>query len=256
MVGGLRGYQLVWLLAGLTGFIATAYYARIPEPQSRETNAEGAFGSLLGSLNVLGRDRRFLYFCLVSFVWNLGIQLAGPYFNVYQVEVLGFSVDTIAYILTIASVAAALLVRIAGELVDRFGAIKLMASSMLLVPLIPVLWLWGRTPGQITLIQCLAELAWSGYRVSATPLMLLLAPVEQRSRYFAANNLVTSLALVIGPLPAGWIYAQYGFRTNLLFSAGGRAMAGLLFLLLIVAGGLRHLKPQEVTSSEVINPSL
>lgn len=240
-IGGLQGYQLVWLLAGLTGFIATSFYARIPEPHSREVGSESALGSLLGSFSVLAHDRRFLHFSLMSFVWNFGVQLSGPYFNVYQIQTLGFSIATIAFILTIASVAAAIFVRIAGELVDRFGAIKLMALSALLVPFIPVLWLWGRTPLQIGAIQCFAELAWSGFQVAATPLLLLMSPVEQRSRYFAANNTIISLALVLGPLPAGWIYSRYGFHVNLLLSAGGRALAGVLFILLITIGSLRHL---------------
>ncbi|MHB1357173.1 MAG: MFS transporter [Anaerolineae bacterium] len=242
VIGGLQGYQVVWLLAGLTGFLATACYARIPEPPSREVGSEGALESLLGSFKVMVQDRRFLQFNLVCFVWNFGVQLAGPYFNVHQLQTLGFSVTTIAFILTIASVAAAVLVRIAGELVDRFGAIKLMALSMILVPVIPVLWIWGRTPLHITVIQCLAELAWSGFRVAATPLLLLMSPVEQRSRYFAANNTIISLALVLGPLPAGWIYSRYGFQMNLLLSAGGRALAGILFILLVTIGSMGHLK--------------
>ncbi|MCE5258512.1 MAG: MFS transporter [Chloroflexi bacterium] len=240
-VGGLRGYQLVWLLAGLTGFIATTFYARIPEPPSQEVASEGAFGSLLGSLRVFAHDSRFLQYCVVTFVWNFGIQLAGPYFSVYQVQILGFSVDTIAFILTIASIVAAIVVRIAGELVDRFGAVKLMGVSMVLVPIIPVLWLLGRTPLQITVIQCIAEVAWAGFRVASTPLLLLLAPTEQRSRYIAANNIIASLALVLGPLPAGWLYSRYGFHTNLVVSAGGRALAAVLFILLVTLGSMRHM---------------
>lgn len=216
----------------------------MPEFPNRTVEKLGprvAWGHYSVVLVLLAHDRRFLHFRLMSFVWNFGVQLSGPYFNVYQIQTLGFSIATIAFILTIASVAAAIFVRIAGELVDRFGAIKLMALSALLVPFIPVLWLWGRTPLQIGAIQCFAELAWSGFQVAATPLLLLMSPVEQRSRYFAANNTIISLALVLGPLPAGWIYSRYGFHVILLLSAGGRALAGVLFILLITIGSLRHL---------------
>ena len=77
--------------------------------------------------------------------------------------------------------------------------------------------------------------------MAATPLLLLMSPVEQCSRYFGANNTIIGLALVLGPLPAGWIYGRYGFHVNLLLSAGGRALGGVLFLLLITIGSLRHL---------------
>jgi len=253
-LGSVGGYQMVWLLAGLTGMVATYFYGRIKEPTSLEVESHGIRDALLGSFTVLGRDRRFFYFCLVSFVWNFGIMLAGPYFNVHQVQTLGFSVTTITYILTIAAVVAAILVRFAGGLVDRYGPVKLMLVSMAMIPIIPLMWLAGRTPVHIGIIQCLAEFAWSGSRVAATPLLLLLSPVEQRSRYFAAYNTMVSLALVLGPLPAGWIYSNYGFSINLVVSAAGRGLAAILFGVLVWRGGLGQLGAQPVTKPDAVEP--
>ena len=98
-IGGLSGYQFSWLLAVLVGFSATWSYSRIPEPPSQEKRAQsrGAWQDFADGWRTFGRDRRFVAFCMVNLVWNFGINVAGPFFTIHQIQDLGFGVETLAH---------------------------------------------------------------------------------------------------------------------------------------------------------------
>ncbi|MHB1294008.1 MAG: MFS transporter [Anaerolineae bacterium] len=239
-VGGLNGYQLAWLLAAGTGFVATWYYARIPEPAC----AEGV--SLDGTpqagwrqgLQALLRDRRFMWFSAINFVFNVGIQGIAPFFTVHQVEDLHFTVGTIALLTTVSTMANIVISRPMGVLVDRKGAAWVTSLSMLLVPLLPFLWIFARTPLEVGLVQAYGNLAWAGCRVAAVPILLILTPPQYRSRYIAIYNTINGVAAIVGPLIAGWIYANMSFTANAIFSTLGRGLGGLGFWLMLKTGGM------------------
>lgn len=241
-VGGVTGYQVAWFVAALTGFVATGFYARIPEPESsegRRVSGTTPAGFARG-WRVFVADRRFVLFCAINFVWTFGIQVSGPFFTVHMVEGLGFEVDTIALLATVTTVVSVVAYRVMGNMVDRRGPALMTAISMLLVPLMPLLWILARTPLHVVLVQSYGNLAWAGFRVAATPLILLLTPPEQRSRYVAIFNTINGLGMVLGPLPASWIYAHWGFTANLVISAAVRALGGVMFFWLLKRGGLEE----------------
>lgn len=252
-VGGVSGYQVSWFVAAVVGFVATGCYAAIPEPESVEGRSAGGTGpSGLGDAwRVLTTDRRFMLFCATNFIWNIGVQLAGPFFTVHMVSDLGFSVDTVALLVTVTTGVTVVAYRAVGGLVDRKGPALMTAISMLLVPLMPVLWIAARTPLHAGLVQSYGNVAWAGFRVAATPLLLMLTPPEQRSRYVAVFNTINGLATVLGPLPASWIYAQWGFNAVAAASGAGRMLGGILFLWLLKSGAL-----QEPSEKERVAPGL
>lgn len=241
-VGGVSGYQVAWFVAALTGFCATGFYAAIPEPESVEgRHSAGATpAGLAEAWRVFVADRRFVLFCATNFVWNFGVQLAGPFFTVHMVSDLGFGVDTIAVLAMVTTAVNVVAYRTMGNLVDRKGPALMTAISMILVPAMPMLWILARTPLHVALVQSYGNLAWAGFRVAATPLLLFLTPPEQRSRYVAVFNTINGLATVLGPLPASWIYAQWGFTAVAAASGAGRLLGGILFLWLLKSGAMEE----------------
>jgi len=237
-IGGLAGFQLAWLLAVLVGFTATWSYSRISEPPCLEKRADsrGPWQDFLDGWRVLGQDRRFVTFCIVNLVWNFGVSIAGPFFSIHQVKDLGFGVETLALLATVTRPVNVLAFRLAGSLVDRKGPQRIMSFSMLVVPLMPVLWVFARTPLHVGLVQSYGYLAWSGFHVALMPLLLSITPPEYRSRYIAIFNTINSLSAIIAPLGGSWIYETWGFTAIGLLSGLGRGIGGLLFWLLIKKG--------------------
>jgi len=249
-IGGIGGYQVAWGIAAATGFAATSFFARIPEPESAEKRAGHEEEGFRKGLRELSHDRLFMSYCLVSFVWTLGIQLSAPFFSVHMVQTLGFSVQTISLLSMTATIVSFFGVRVAGILVDRKGPGLINAIGMLLVPLMPIAWVFARTPFQVALARSYGVLAWAGVQVASTPLVLRMTPAKYRSQFIAILSTINGLAAIIGPQPAAWIYARWGFTVNLIVSAIGRGLGALLFLLLY----LRYESLREPTSDE-LSPS-
>jgi MFS family permease len=237
IVSGAAGYQVTMLLAAVLGFVATAFYARIPEPAGGESGQRARGAGLGGSgWAAFMQDRRFLLFCVVQFVWSFGIQISGPFFTVYMREDLGFSVDTIALLATGTAVANIVAVTVIGRLVDDKNIAKVTAIGMLLVPLMPLTWYFVTTPVSVLGAKVYGVWAWGCVHVASLPLILAITPREHRAQFIALTNAITAIAAIIVPIPAGWIYQAYGFKVNLLLSAGGRGVAGLMFLAMYLRG--------------------
>lgn len=237
-IGGLRAYQVVWLLAALAGFAATAMYRRVPEPPAPEARHDAEPGRGASVWSALRADRGFLAFCGIHFLWTFGIQVSSPFFTVHMVETLGFAADTIAYLATVTTVFNVVALRLAGELVDRHGAPRMTALAMMLVPIMPILWIFARTPFHVGVAKVYGFFAWAGFHVASLPLILAIVPDARRSQYIAILNTVAGVAGVVAPMVAAWLYANLGFTSNLLLSAGGRLVAGLLFVWALRSGVL------------------
>ncbi|MHB0856022.1 MAG: MFS transporter [Anaerolineae bacterium] len=240
-VGGVSGYQLAWIIAALAGLAATRAYARIPEPacaEGRDLVGLANAGSGGSGWRALRRDHLFVAFCLINVIWTAGVQGIVPFFTVHMASDLGFSVGTIAYLTTASTLASILITRLMGNLVDRKGAAVITAGSMLAMVPTPLFWMLARTPFQVGLVQAYGNLAWTGAAVAATPLILMLTPVQYRSRYIAVFNTANGVAAIIAPLVAGWLYVSFGFQANATYSLVVRGLGALGFLALWRSGRL------------------
>ncbi len=235
-ISGAAGYQTTMLLAAVLGFVATWFYSQIPEPESAERQSNSRTKAKGGGWAAFLSDRRFLLYCGVQFVWQFGIQISGPFFTVYMREGLGFSVDTIALLATATAVVNIFALAMAGKLVSDKNYAKMTAIGMLLVPFMPLSWYFAHSAWGVLGAKAYGVIAWACVHVAGLPLILSITPREHRAQFIALANAVSAIAAIIVPIPAGWIYAAYGFRVNLLLSAAGRGVAALMFLAMYLRG--------------------
>jgi MFS family permease len=235
LISGAAGYQVTMLIAAVLGFVATWFYAQIPEPESAERSSKAQAKSRGGLALFLG-DRRFLLYCGVQFVWQFGIQISGPFFTVHMRENLGLSVDTIALLATATAVVNVFALTAAGRLVNDRNYAKMTALGMLLVPFMPLAWYLAQSAWGVLAAKAYGVVAWACVHVAGLPLILSITPREHRAQFIALANAVSAIAAIIVPIPAGWIYEAYGFRANLLLSAAGRGVAALMFLAMYLRG--------------------
>jgi MFS family permease len=237
IVSGVAGYQVTMLLAAILGFVATSFYARVPESADvKSAQGERRPGLGGGGWGAAIRDRRFMLYCAVQFVWSFGMQISGPFFSVHMREGLGFSVDLIALLATGAAIGNIVAVIIAGKVVDDKNIAKMTAIGMLLVSLMPLGWYFARTPLSVLGARLYGVAAWACVHVAGLPLILSITPREHRAQFIALANATTAIAAIIVPIPAGWLYGAYGFGLNLLLSAAVRGVAGLMFLAMHLRG--------------------
>ncbi len=223
-----RGYQASFLIAGLVGFLATAIFARIPEPP-RAIAGPAKPGEKF-SLAFLRAHPQFVIFTIVAFIWNLSLMVAGPFFSVYLVRHLNASPTQIGLLAAVNATTNIVGQRLWGRLGDRRGAVWVMRVTGLLIPLIPLYWYFTPNTWLLLIEEAASGLLWSGYGLASFNLLLGLAPDAQRSRFIAIYQIAVFISAFIGPLLGSQAVNLFTIRSVFLISAAGRGLAALLFL--------------------------
>lgn len=226
------GYQVIFVLACVSGLIASAIFARIPEPpRARPLAAAQRPQERLWAL--LKTHPRFTAFTAVGILWNLALMVAGPFFSVYIVRNLGASPTQIGLLAASNSLANIVGQQIWGRLNDRHGPRVVMLVTGLLIPLIPMGYWLAPNPWFLIGVEALSGFCWSGYSLANFNLMLGLTPAEGRARYTAIFQAGVFGASFVGPLLGSLLVSLIDIRPLFVISALGRLIATLLFLITV-----------------------
>lgn len=222
------GYQAAFLLAFAFGLVATVSYQRMPEPQAaaptkaatRQANWRQAFGL----------HPAFTGLVISAFIWNLSLQVAAPFFNVYLVKNLGASTALVGLVASVSSLTALVGQRVFGRLLDSRGAIWVQRVTGLLIPGLPLAWIFITEPWQVGLINTFGGFLWAGYNLANFNLLLEMTPEAQRPRAVALYQTVVFTSAVLGPLLGGYLADAISFKLVFGLSSGGRLLGTFVFL--------------------------
>lgn len=231
---GLGGWQIVWLLAFVTGAASTWAFARIPDPTPHaDVVPKDEATAHRGVLADVMSDRNFLMYLVGTAAWNIGLQVSGPFFNVYLAENLHASGLMIGFLSSIMAVTGLGGLIYFGRMMDIRGTKWLMVVTGLLIPLLPLAWLGVTEPWHVIPINSAAGVLWAGYQLAMLNMVMIMAPPEKRARYAAAFQTVTFGGAFIGPLIGGQIIAVIGYKALFVVSGVAR-MTGTLVILRFV----------------------
>jgi MFS family permease len=224
------GYQIVWFIALAFGVLSTIAFSRIPDRPPRPTTVSGERAPLLSALR---SHPRFVAFLVGALFWNLSIQIAGPFFNIYLITELGGSVETVGLTAGVMSITGLLGNIFFGRRNDKHGALRVIRDAGLIIPLLPIAWGVATAPWHVFFITGVAGFAWAGYNLANFNLLLELSPPEARSRAVALYQTVVFASAVLGPLVGGLLIDLFGYRPVFIATALGRYLGiGLLFFLI------------------------
>ena len=227
--GDPTGYQLAMGLAFATGMASTFSYAHIDEPSTLATTPARGRQSRVPLLRHVRAHPDFLTLCATAALWNLSINIAGPFFNVYQVEVLKASASVVGALSVVGSLAALPGQRLFGPMSDRWGPRRIQLITGLIIPLLPWGWALVRSPWQVVPINLASGFLWAGYNLSSFNLLLTLTPEDRRPGYSALYHAVVTAALAGGAALGGIIAERWGYTAIFVLSGIGRLIAALLF---------------------------
>ncbi len=225
------GYQVVFALAGLLGLLSAYSFSRIEEPSL----ASGGRQSLntVGILKVALQMPGFLPFCVLSGLWNFSVQIAGPFFPVYMVEVLKAGGAVVGLTSSLAILASIPGQRIFGYQADARGPLWVYRLTSLLIPLVPWLWAFAPTVWFILPVEVFSGFVWAGFNLVSFNLLLEFTPQEGRPLYVAFYQVIVGLGMTIGPMLGGIVASEIGYKALFLLSGALRAFTAALFVLFI-----------------------
>jgi MFS family permease len=239
------GFALVFVIA-LAARLASAYFlSRMAEPPYAATEADRF--SLWQFLRD-GRSTNFGRFVAYVGSMHFAVQVSGPMIAPYLLRDLRFTY--LEFMLSTAAVVMAQFLALPwwGRCCDRFGNRQVLTLTGLLLPVIPVFWLFTTSVPGIMAVQMFAGASWSGFALAMGNFIFDNVKPAKRPQcvavYSAANAGGIFLGASLGGILVLWLPSELsvgGIQVNLisklqllfLFSAILRLAVSLKFLPMI-----------------------
>ncbi|MHB9155800.1 MAG: MFS transporter [Endomicrobiales bacterium] len=212
------GFTVVFMGAVLFRCISLYFTTRMADvPLAHTEEAPLSFVTFLKSFKQNNLVRFIFYVTSITFA----TQLAAPYFSVQMLKNLNFSYFSYTAV-TMASVVASLIAfPLWGRNADHVGNVQVLKSTGFLLPVIPVLWMFGRTPLELILIEMLSGFVFSGFGLATTNFIYDAVPAARRVRYIGYYNVINSGAIFLGATLGGFLAERLppllGYRLVTLF---------------------------------------
>ena len=151
--------------------------------------------------------QQFLIFGVFLFLL-LSLTTHGPFLTLFQEEVLQMRRDKINFLFAMGNFLGALTSIMGGKLTDRIGAYRVLAVSIILHPLLIVIWTFNKTPFFFVLSFPFIMWAYITYQVLLTE----ISPEASRGTHIGIFGTITGLAGAMGPFLGMQLKLRYGAR--------------------------------------------
>lgn len=209
----------------LAGLVSASIVARIPEPVMAPPDARGA--DLRGLLAQPFTDRNFVRLITFLAAWQFAINLATPFFTVYMVNQLGYSMSVVMGLSIASQVANALTIVPWGSLADRHSnkSVLLVAAPAYVVSIVGMIGASQLDGSErlawLGLLHLLMGASVAGVTLASTNIALRLSPRGEAAAYLAASGMATAVAAGSAPILGGlWanFFAERRFEVILRWS--------------------------------------
>lgn len=211
-------FAVFYASAFVIGLVSVYALARTPEPPMPPP-APGA--NLMRLLRAPLRDENFRRLILFLAAWQFAVNFASPFFTVYFVSQLRYTVSFVITLSVISQVANILVLGSWGRLSDRFAnksvlAVAAPAYILCIAATALTSQFDDRTQAGAYLValHVVMGMAAAGVGLATVNIALKLAPRGGATAYIAANTLISSLAAGIAPILGG-LFADFFARREL-----------------------------------------
>ncbi len=151
--------------------------------------------------------RRLIAF---SSAWNFAVNLAAPFFTVYMLRTLGYSMTTVMGLTVVSQLSNLASLEPWGRLIDRFTNKAVLGVSaplflvcMLAWSLTGLPWMAPITLYLLIVVHALMGVSTAGIALASNNIAMKLSPSSQATAYLAANSIVAAACAAIAPVLGG-----------------------------------------------------
>jgi MFS family permease len=206
------GYSCLFVISAAIGFLGVFLLRITPDRPMAPVQQRSHPLALLTAPLQDANFRRLIFF-LSS--WNFAVNLAAPFFAVYMLKTLGYSMTTILG-LTIASQLSNLAaLGLWGALIDRFSNKAVLGITAPLFLACILAWTftgmgWTQPMALYLLlgIHVLMGISTAGVGLASGNIAMKLSPAGQATAYLAANSVITATCAAVAPIVGG-LFADF-----------------------------------------------
>ena len=246
---GYVSFTIIFFIAFISRMICLMYLKKMYEPP--QTIKEEHRFTILDFLKRLRRSNFGRFVIFVAAV-NFTVYMVSPFFAVYMLRDLDFNY----MVYTIVTIAAQLTMfssmRVWGLHADRVGNRKILKTTSVFIPFIPILWLFSHNVIYLIMVQIFAGFIWAGFNLSASNFIYDAVTPPKRTRCIAYFNVINGLAIFCGAAAGGYLLKVlpplFGYRilTLVLISGILRGMAAFLCSYIREVRSVREISSREL----------
>ncbi|MFX0032856.1 MAG: MFS transporter [Candidatus Hodarchaeota archaeon] len=191
-------------------------------------------------------------FTLFVSLLTFGQWIAGPFFSVYMLNDLQFNYSIFIIINLFSSIVALFIFPILGRFSDKFGNVKMLRIGGIIIPILPILWLFFNTPlGIILGPQLLGGIGWTSFNLATSNFIYDNIEPKKRGQYIALYNLLVGIAIILGGLTGSMIitFIPIWFMNKYLFVF---LISGIIRIVIVIII-LPKIKEVRVHTKPILN---
>lgn len=194
------------------------------------------------------KDNNFGRFTIYVTAMAAAVNIASPFFAVYMLRELKFSYIAFMAVTLSPSLANIIFMPFWGKFSDRHGNLIVLRICGLLLPAIPVLWLFSSNPAYLIAVEGFGGFLWAGFNLASSNFIYDAVSKQRRGICFAYFGALNGIGIFIGATLGGLIatYLKPGFISVFLLLF---LISGLLRLVvsLVMLPRLREVRKVEPT---------
>jgi MFS family permease len=248
------GFIIIFVIAALFRCISFFYLKKMDEPPFNLEREKFYLGDFYRQF----KNSNFLRFVIYSSLISFSVQVSAPFFAVYMLHDLHFTYLQYMIVVGTAVISQYLTYLYWGNFSDRFGNRMVLQITGLLLPALPILWLFSSNFFYIMGIQLFAGLVWAGFSLSVSIFVFDAVSSEKRAVCIAVYSTLNALGIFLGAMTGG-LFTKIFPDAFTLLTFHVHLRSNLMFLFLI-SGGLRLIvyltflpRIQEVRDVEVFS---
>ena len=196
------GFLVLFGIALVARAISTYHLARMEDPGGHvaalRLPATEAWWRQLGTSNFV---RFSMFYALMQFA----VAIASPFFAAYMLRDLQYSYAQFMANTGMSVLAQFLTLSQWGRISDVFGNRRVLSVTGLMIPLMPLLWVFSQNFWYLLLVQLLSGMSWAGFTLSASNFLYDLVSREKRASYLAIHNVLSSTGIFCGAILGGYL---------------------------------------------------
>ncbi len=216
------GFTVLFLAAALARFVSFLYMTRMVDlPLHRTPESDFTFWMFLRRF----RESNFVKFIFYVSTITFATHLSAPYFSIYMLRDLRLNYLNYMAVNLVAVVAGLFSFPIWGRHADHVGNARILKTTSLLIPFIPVMWLFSTNLVYIIVIELAAGFIWGGFNLCVTNFIFDAVSPEKRVRCLGYFNLINGVAICAGAGLGGVLAERlpplFGYKLYSLFVLSG-----------------------------------
>ncbi len=190
------GFSVLFALAFASRIISRRFYKKQYEPKLELK--KGDYFSFFNFL-VKAKGTNLWKFSIFSSFFNLSVAVASPLFAIYMLRNIGFDY-TVYMIITLGTTVFSLLVmELWGKVADKFGDYKVLYVCAGLIPFVPILWVFSKSPWYLLFVPTLlAGISWAGFNLASSNFIYDNVHPEKRGLAISYFNMLNGIGIFAG----------------------------------------------------------